>query len=142
MLLGQQSGFTKQHCFMCEWDSRDRVIHWIKSDWPLRNPLHQVIEIFYILLLLTESNVVLPPLHIKLGLMKQFVKALNKEDMCFKYIQKKFPYMSAKKVKEGVFVGPQIRKLTKDAQFLSTMTDVEKSMAFFCRSSIEISWQH
>ena len=40
--------------------------------------------------------------------------------------------MSAEKVTQGVFVGPQIRKLTKDPQFLSTMTDVEKkSMAFF-----------
>ena len=27
---------------------------------------------------------------------------------------------------QGVFVGPQIRKLAKDPQFLSTMTDVEK----------------
>ena len=34
--------------------------------------------------------------------------------------------MSAEKVKEGAFVGPQIRKLTKDAQFLSTTADVEK----------------
>ena len=34
--------------------------------------------------------------------------------------------MSAEKVKEGVFVGTQIRKLTRDAQFLSIMTDVEK----------------
>ena len=34
--------------------------------------------------------------------------------------------MSEEKVKEGVFVGPQIEKLTEDTQFLSTMTDVEK----------------
>ena len=58
--------------------------------------------------------------------MKQFVKALNKEGACFKYIQEKFSYMSAEKVKEDVFVGPQIGKLAKDAQFLSTMTDVGK----------------
>ena len=74
--------------------------------------------------------------------MKQFVKALNKEAACFKCIPEKFPYMSAEKVKESVIVGPQIRKLTKDAQFLSTMTNVEKNLAFLCRSSIEISWQH
>ena len=30
MLLGQQSGFTKYPCFMCEWDSRNRSNHWIK----------------------------------------------------------------------------------------------------------------
>ena len=62
--------------------------------------------------------------------MKQFVKALNKESAYFKYIQQKFPYMSVKKVKEGVFVGLQIRKLTKDMQFLSTMTEVEKKHGF------------
>ena len=45
--------------------------------------------------------------------MKQFVKALSKEGACFKYIQKNFPNLSAEKVKEGEFVGPQIRKLTK-----------------------------
>ena len=58
---------------------------------------------------------ILPPLHIKLGLMKQFVKALNKKGICFKYMQEKFPSVNAEKVKEGVFVGPQIRVLTKDA---------------------------
>ena len=58
--------------------------------------------------------------------MKQFVKAVNREGACFKYIQEKFPYMSAEKVKNGVFVRPQTRKLTKDVKFLSTMTDVEK----------------
>ena len=59
--------------------------------------------------------------------MKQFVKALNREGTCFKYIQEKVAYMSVEKVKEGVFVGLQIKKLTKDAQFLSTMTDVKKA---------------
>ena len=73
---------------------------------------------------------ILPPLHIKLDLMKQIVKTLNEEGACFKYIQKKFPYMIAEKVKEGVYVGPQIKKLTKDIQFLSPMTDVEKKHGF------------
>ena len=60
--------------------------------------------------------------------MKLFVKALNKEDACFKYIQEKVPHKNAEKVKRG----PQIRKLTKDAQFLSTMTDVQrKALLFF-----------
>ena len=38
--------------------------------------------------------------------------------------------MTTKKVEEGVFVGPQIRKLTKDKQFLFTMLDVEKKHNF------------
>ena len=126
MLLGQQSGFTKYPCFMCEWDSRDRSNHWIKREWPLRESLTPGCKNILHPALVDRSNVILPPLHIKLGLMKQFVKALNKEGACFKYIQDKFPNLSAEKVKQGVFVGPQIRKLTKDPQFLSTMTDVEK----------------
>ena len=127
MLLGQQSGFTKYPCFMCEWDSRDRSNHWSKREWPIRESLTPGYKNVLQPALVDRSNVILPPLHIKLGLMKQFVKALNKEGACFKYVQEKFPKLSVEKVKEGVFVGPQIRALSKDPQFLSTMTDVEKN---------------
>ena len=134
LLLGQQSGFTKYPCFMCEWNSRDRINHWIKHDWLLRESLTSGIRNSLHPALVDRSNVIhikfLPPIHIKLGLMKQFLKALSKEGACFKYIQEKFTYMSAEKVKEDVFVGPQIRKLTKYMQFLSTITDVEKKHGF------------
>ena len=135
-------GFSKHPCFMREWDSRDRINHWIRYDWPLRESFTQGYRNILHPALVDRSNVILPPLHIELGLMKQFVKALNREGVCFKYIQEKFPYMNVKKVKEGVFIRSQIRKLTKGTQFLSTMTDVKKSMVFLCKSSIEISWQH
>ena len=52
---------------------------------------------------LVESNNVLLPLHIKLGLMKQFVKALPKDGQCFQYLCAKFPHLSAAKKKEGIF---------------------------------------
>ena len=138
MLLGQHSGFTKYHCIMYEWNSRDKINHWIKRDWPLReesltldfrNILHPA--------LVDKSNVILPPLHIKLGLMKQFVKALNKEGTCFKYIQEQFPYMSAEKVKKNVFVGHQRRVVSIYQDGCGN-----KSMAFLCRSSTKISWLH
>jgi hypothetical protein len=32
--------------------------------------------------LVARDRIILPPLHIKLGLMKQFVKALNKNGSC------------------------------------------------------------
>ena len=77
---------------------------------------------------------ILPSLHIKLGLMKQFVKSLHKKGTCFKYIQEKFPNLSAEKVKVGVFVGPQIRKLTKDPQsIVFTITDVKKKHGFLLK---------
>ena len=67
---------------------------------------------------------------LKWTLLKHFVKALNNEGVCFKYIQEKFPHLSAEKIKESVFVGPHIRKLIKDLQFLSTMVGVEKKHGF------------
>ena len=36
MFLGQQKGFTKFPCFICEWDSRTRDLHWSKKQWPVR----------------------------------------------------------------------------------------------------------
>ena len=78
MLLGQQSGNTKNPCFLCLWDRRAKQDHWIKREWPNR-------EVFVFgeniknIPLVNREKVWLPPLHIKLGLIKQFAKALDKE---------------------------------------------------------------
>lgn len=58
--------------------------------------------------------------------MKQFVKAIPKDGDCFKYLCKKFPGLSEAKLKEGIFVGPDIRKLMKDKEFETSMTTREK----------------
>ena len=76
--------------------------------------------------LIDPAKVFLPPLHIKLGLMKQFVKALNKDGKCFKYICEKFVHLSDEKLKERIFVGPQIRQLMRDRKFDETMIPIEK----------------
>lgn len=39
ILLGQQKGNTSFPCFICEWNSRARVEHYVKQDWPLRKEL-------------------------------------------------------------------------------------------------------
>ena len=36
ILLGQQAGYTKMSCFLCEWDSRARARHWVEEEWPVR----------------------------------------------------------------------------------------------------------
>jgi hypothetical protein len=46
------------------------------------------------------------PLHIKLWLMKNFVKALDKRGEGFLYLSNKFPNLSDVKVKQGIFVCP------------------------------------
>ena len=83
---------------MYEWDSKDKINHWIKRDWPFRESLTPSYRNILYPALVDRSNVILPPLHIKLGLIKQLVKALNKEGACFKCIQEKFPWRRLKRV--------------------------------------------
>jgi hypothetical protein len=52
--------------------------------------------------LVDPQKVLLPPLHIKLSLMKQFVKALQRNGNCFKYLCSKFHGLSETKLKEGI----------------------------------------
>ena len=49
--------------------------------------------------------------------MKEFVKTLNKQSVRFKENHEKIPYMSAEKVKKGVFVGLQLENSPKTRNF-------------------------
>ena len=68
-------------------------------------------------ILFDMNKVLLPPFHIKLGLMKNFVKALHKNGAAFQHLSTVFPGLSAAKLKEGIFVRPQIREVLKDTNF-------------------------
>ncbi|GBL83369.1 hypothetical protein AVEN_110680-1 [Araneus ventricosus] len=75
--------------------------------------------------LVTSEKILLPPLHIKLGLMKNFVKAMDCGGSGFQYLSLKFPKVSETKIKEVIFVGPQFRQLMKDPVFESKLTKKE-----------------
>ena len=114
LILGQQSGYTKNPCFLCLWDSRDKINHYVKKEWEKRSNFIPGSKNIRHTPLIEPSKYLLLPLHIKLGLMKQFVKALDKEQDCFRYLQEKFSTISDAKLKEGIFDGPQIRRLFED----------------------------
>jgi hypothetical protein len=67
--------------------------------------------------LVEKTKIFLPPCHIKLELTKNFVKAMDKEGEGFAYLKQKFPQVSDAKIKEEIFVGPQIRALLEDYIF-------------------------
>ncbi|GBN04543.1 hypothetical protein AVEN_205689-1 [Araneus ventricosus] len=75
--------------------------------------------------LFASEKILLPPLHIKLGLMKNFVKAMDYGGSGFQYLRLKFPKVSETKIKEGIFVGPLFRQLMKDPVFESRLTKKE-----------------
>ena len=117
LLMGMQAGFTKYCCFLCLWDSRAVYQHYKLKDWESRSTFvpgeHSLKENP----LVDMNKVFLPPLHIKLGLMKNFVKALHKNGAAFQHLSTVFPGLSAAKLKDGIFVGPQIREVLKDTDF-------------------------
>ena len=58
--------------------------------------------------------------------MKNFVKAMNKEGAGFRYLRQMFPRISDAKIKEGIFVGPQIRHVMNDKHFEEMLVGPEK----------------
>lgn len=68
--------------------------------------------------LVDMKKVLFPPLHIKLGLMKKFVKALRQKCFAvFQHLCPLFPALSSSKLKEGIYIRPQIWEVLKDKVF-------------------------
>jgi len=86
LLLGLQQGFTKYCCFICEWDSRARSLHYSRQYWSARKSLEPGIMNVENQPLVEPSKILLPSMHLKLGLVKIFVKAMNQEEAAFTYL--------------------------------------------------------
>ena len=74
--------------------------------------------------LVDRDRILFPPPHIKLGLIKQFTKALDKDGVCFTYLCQAFPGLTMEKLKAGIFDGPQIRRPISDPEFENSMNEV------------------
>ena len=83
--LGLQLSYTKHMCFLCLWDNRQDNSHYAVKVWPPRqssqigkhNVQHQP--------LVSSAHVLLPPLHIKFALMKNFVKAMDRDGVALNF---------------------------------------------------------
>lgn len=125
--LGLQGGYTKYSCFLCLWNSRASGEHYTTREWPAResltpgayNVLHEA--------LVPREKILLPPLHIKLGLVKQFVTALDRQSETFQHICSMFPTKSDAKLKAGVFIGPEVRQMLASQELENKMTEVERN---------------
>jgi hypothetical protein len=77
--------------------------------------------------LANREKVFFPTLHIKLGLMKNLVKTMDRNGAVFMYLKPKFPRLNDAKIKKGIFTGPKIRELMKDEQFAEQLNKVGKT---------------
>lgn len=105
-LMGLQHGYTKFCCFLCEGDSPDKKNHYVRKEWPVRTCLTPGGKNVQHMPLVTSDAIILPAMHIKLGLFKNFVKTMNKNGDAFHYLKKIFLRVSDAKIKEGIFCGP------------------------------------
>ncbi|XP_055542731.1 uncharacterized protein LOC129728320 [Wyeomyia smithii] len=75
--------------------------------------------------LVDSQTILMPPLHIKLGLIKRFVKALGAESPALQYLQQKFLRLTTGMVTAGIFTGPLIRTMLYDKGFSETLNEME-----------------
>ena len=125
LLLGLQLGYGNYMCFLCLWNSWADKQHYSAVEWPVRAEFNP--ENFNVqhMSLVKPTKVYLLPLHIKLGLVKNFVKVMNQHGKAFKHICEHFPYKSETKLKQKIFVEPEIRKQLKDQLFKIKLTPNE-----------------
>lgn len=98
MLAGLQEGWTKYPCFLCDWDSRfygigaERMKQYKNNTWVAREKtqvkgnLNQINKP-----LVKYDKILVPPLHIKLGLVKSFVKNVAQKKEVFEVLREIFP---------------------------------------------------
>jgi len=126
LLLGMHLGYTKYCCFLCEWDSRDKKNHCVNKLWPKRTSLTPGEKNVVCALVLLEK-ICVPHLHITLGLMTNFVKVMAKTGRGFEYVRNKCPNVNDPKIKEGIFIGPQITELMQDKQYDEDLNETERN---------------
>ena len=108
----------------------------MKQDWPKRTEFVVGEKNIKYEQLAKPEKVLLPPLHIKPGLMKQFVKALAKKGDCFKYLCVKLPTITEKKSKLVYSMGlrsslPQCNAISRTG-----------CMECICSGGDQFSWQY
>lgn len=110
--------------FACLWDNRAIDHHYVRQDWPTRTNYAPAKQNVTSALLMKAQDIFLPPLHIKLGLIKNFFIAVNHEEPATQKIRL-FPKFFYAEINEGVIVVSDIRKLMADGNFTKCLTPAE-----------------
>lgn len=74
---GLKGGYAQYQCFICEFEGRKDVLHYIGHKWKLRQDSVKG-EISVVNdPLVPKDKIILPPLHIKLGIVRNFIVSLK-----------------------------------------------------------------
>ena len=74
VVSGLQAGYVLYGCIICQWDSRWTGNQYTKKQWERRIEYKIKEKNIEHAPLIAVEKILLPPLHIKLGIVKNFVK--------------------------------------------------------------------
>ncbi|KAH9396309.1 hypothetical protein TYRP_019710 [Tyrophagus putrescentiae] len=134
IISGLKMAACKYPCFLCKWDSRDRQSHYHPglcerySDDERRPGRTSFIREP----LVAAGRIVLPELHIKLGVFQSFIKRLFKFHQetphpAFEHYKEKFKKLSDAKLAVGAVNGVDVRRLVDDVTFAQLLRSNERS---------------
>ena len=102
ILMGLKKNYCKQQCFLCLWEGRETDKHYTDHVWEKREQFKKGEDSVINAPLVPKEKIILPPLHIKLGIVKNFVVALHKRNSrAFHKIQSILPKLSSSKIEHG-----------------------------------------
>lgn len=102
LIMGLSLGRTRNACFICTWVSTAKINHY-SATWEKRGSYEVGVMNVNRNSLVKPNMILLPTLHIKLGLVSSFVRKIDKDSDAFKYLAVLFPKLSTAKLKQGDF---------------------------------------
>lgn len=98
-----KGGFPKYFCFLCNWDSRNKVDQYQCKHWVKRTPENEKqLKLVNEPLIKNTDDILLPPLNIKLGIAKKFIEvAVKHNEKVFDCLKTIFPKLSNDKIRNG-----------------------------------------
>ena len=133
ILCGLMQAASKYPCIFCLWDSKYKVSdNYTKTVYPMRPPhceelkgKHNVIKPP----LIPPSKIILPPLHIKIGITTLlFKKTYNANPKARTVLDEMFSELGEKKLR-AIYDGPKIKRIF-ESEDLSLVLTEEKNVAF------------
>lgn len=100
LVMGLQLGRTRNSCFICTWISTAKIDHYTAT-WEKRKTYEIGVMNVQHNRLIPPDKILLPTLHIKLGLISSFIRKMDKLSEAFKYLTILFPKLSLAKLKAG-----------------------------------------
>ena len=112
-LLGQHGGYTKDPCFLCYWDSRADKNQWVRKEWLSRHRLIPGEKNVINEPRVDRKNIILPPLHIKLGIRNILLKLLIAMVIVFITYVQPFRGLVMRRKRQGYSTDPRLEHCSR-----------------------------